>query len=618
MNADNGVELNRIAWSQAFPFVRLFKTLRLALDFKRLVLGLAAVVLVYLGGGCLDWLWGSQYGVRMSAERDVLRSEIAIYATQSPSDFALWGKQAQAEREVAAMVALSEAGIKITPQEVARRLEKGSVRAQVLGPEQVKRLATLRRLVHTRYDAGRQALEQEPNLPPAERRERLTGLTTAADQLLVALSTDVSVALPAADYSGAILVLLGADPKLEATQRNLDQDALKAATTRQAALQRYERTSPQGPFRAWLHFQMQCFAGAVHGVCTGHWGFAGHALAPAPSLAGSILSALRGSWWLVHFRPCYFGFFTLWSLAVLAFFGGAICRSAAVQAARDESITLGAALTFAKDKFSGFVLAPLMPLMVLAGIAALTWIGGVVGAIPNFEFITAIAFPLALLGGLVMALVLLAVLLGFHLMWPTIAAEGSDGFDALSRACSYVGSRIWHVFLYGLVLLVYGAFSFVLVRLVVVLLLKLAHTCTKSGMGWLGSNSELVGMGKFEALWRMPAWSELWALPTATSAPFWGTFHNGPLDLSEGGALFFLRLWVYLVVGLVMSFVLCFFFSGSTQMYFLLRRDVDATDYDEVYYEEPEGEDTAAVAAAAAPTAPPADNPAPPAESAQQ
>jgi len=235
----------------------------------------------------------------------------------------------------------------------------------------------------------------------------------------------------------------------------------------------------------------------------------------------------------------------------------------------------------------------------------------VVGAIPNLEFVTGLTLPLALLAGLVMALLLLLLLLGFHLMWPVIAAEGSDGFDALSRTGAYLGGRIWHIFGYGLVLLVYGAFSFLLVRLVVALVLKLVHSCLKFGMD-CGSNSQLVGFGKMEAMWQMPAWSELWTLPTATSTAFWGTFHNGPLDMSEGVTLFFLRLWVYLIVGLVMSFVLCFFFCGSTQMYFLLRRDVDATDYDEVYYEEPESEDGGAVAAASVPAAqseaPPADN----------
>jgi len=84
-----------------------------------------------------------------------------------------------------------------------------------------------------------------------------------------------------------------------------------------------------------------------------------------------------------------------------------------------------------------------------------------------------------------------------------------------------------------------------------------------------------------------------------------------------------MALWVYLVVGLVAAFVVSFFFCGSTQMYFLLRRDVDATDYEEIYYEEPEEEPAAPEAGTGfvtetpapvtpAPSEPPPTPPAPP------
>jgi hypothetical protein len=87
-------------------------------------------------------------------------------------------------------------------------------------------------------------------------------------------------------------------------------------------------------------------------------------------------------------------------------------------------------------------------------------------------------------------------------------------------------------------------------------------------------------------MWTMPPWADLSLLPSTTT-PFWGWFYNGPLTGSEWLSTFFFALWVFLLVGLVAAFVVSFFFCGSTQMYFLLRRDVDATDWDEIYYEEP-------------------------------
>lgn len=57
-----------------------------------------------------------------------------------------------------------------------------------------------------------------------------------------------------------------------------------------------------------------------------------------------------------------------------------------------------------------------------------------------------------------------------------------------------------------------------------------------------------------------------------------------PLDERLGGSLS--AIWLYLAFFLLLGFVYSYFWSASTMMYFLLRKDVDATDYDEVYLEE--------------------------------
>ena len=143
---------------------------------------------------------------------------------------------------------------------------------------------------------------------------------------------------------------------------------------------------------------------------------------------------------------------------------------------------------------------------------------------------------------------------------------------------------------YSLVLLLYGALSFVMVRLFAMLTLKLTHLLTNAGMSFFGawSSAKTATFTKLSAMWEMPAWGELSLLPTTDGIPFWGTFHNAPLSGTELFALFFIRCWVYLVVGLVGSYVVSFFFCGSTQMYVLLRRDVDSVDYDEIFFEENE------------------------------
>ena len=48
--------------------------------------------------------------------------------------------------------------------------------------------------------------------------------------------------------------------------------------------------------------------------------------------------------------------------------------------------------------------------------------------------------------------------------------------------------------------------------------------------------------------------------------------------------------WVYLVIGLVGAFAISFYFSANTLIYYLMRREVDATDLDDVYVEEMDDE----------------------------
>src|ERR1041385_3273428 len=51
-------------------------------------------------------------------------------------------------------------------------------------------------------------------------------------------------------------------------------------------------------------------------------------------------------------------------------------------------------------------------------------------------------------------------------------------------------------------------------------------------------------------------------------------------------AAFFYAFWIYLVVGMLGAFVISFYFSANTIIYFLMRNEVDATEMDDVYVEQ--------------------------------
>ncbi len=601
--AENGSELRSIAWSQAFPFVRLFKTLRLALGLQRLVLGLACVLLCYFGGRIFDGIWGTRNGVVALRQAGGLQTEIQVYAQGTHGDFRNWLHDARGAAERTAFLALRQTRKAANDEEARRLLADQSLRAIMVDSEFESRLHDLRGRVNSLLKTGLADLDNDKDLSATERSRKQRELTDAADTVRRMLAGSRHGPDPTGVGGQKSIELIAA---VDPTAKVKNQAEMAEATARQALVREYEMLKPRGIFISLFTYEMHCFAAAIQGVCNGRWGFQGRAFDPQPAMCGSIESALRGACWLFNQRPWYALLFGLYNLLIFALLGGAICRSAAVQATRDENISIGEALRFVRQRYGGFVLAPVLPLAGLIIIFVLMFVGGLIGSIGYIgELFTGVFYPLALLGGLAAAVLVLAVAVGFHLMWPTIAVEGSDGFDALSRACSYVGSRIWHVGFYAFVLLLYGGVSFVVLRVVLVLVLKLAHKFTGAGMNIIGSAH--MSMGKLDALWSMPAWADLTLLPSTGETNFWGTFYNGPLDGTEKIGAFLLAAWVYLGIGLLCAFVVSYFFCGATQMYFLLRRSVDATDYDEIYYEEAPEEPLAPAASTVEP--PPASVP---------
>ncbi|MGE0482245.1 MAG: hypothetical protein AB7Q17_17440 [Phycisphaerae bacterium] len=355
-----------------------------------------------------------------------------------------------------------------------------------------------------------------------------------------------------------------------------------------------------GPFITLLDYEMRCFAAAIQGVCAGRLGFSSDG---RPAMLGAVTDALKGALWLVTQRPWYALIYGLLHVLIFGFAGAAIARHAVVHSARDENIRLGGALRFAQEKWLQTALTPLILVAAILALGVLlivfSWIVGLLTLIPAVGLvgyvIGGLIYGLALLVGVALVAAAVGLVGGLHLMTPTIAAESSDAMDALSRSVNYVFSRPFHVLFYGVAGLAYGAVCFVVVRLGALLLLKLTHTFTKIGMSSFGwwhnvNATESLTTDRLSAMWRMPSWNELPLLPATGGTPFWGTFANAPLSSGETAGMWLIAAWVFLVVGLVGAFVVSFYFSTSTEIYLLLRRHIDATDYEDVFY-EPTGDD---------------------------
>lgn len=362
------------------------------------------------------------------------------------------------------------------------------------------------------------------------------------------------------------------------------REAHERATGRYRTIQRNAQL--EGPFQQFLEYEIRQFYGVVNGVTSWDW----------LGSRGVVQSIYRffavGPVWALRHHPLFFTIFLLYFLVVWSVFGGAISRIAAVHFARDEKISIRQALRFSTSKFLSFLSAPIIPLLIIVLVGLIVAVGGLITNIPFIgPIVVGLLFFLALAAGVVMTLVLIGLVGGCNLMYPTIAAEGSDSFDAISRSFSYLYARPWRLLFYTFVAIVYGALTYLFVRLFVWVALMLTHAF--AGM-WVFADAPNAA----------PLWPMLWPAPTWETLPYDLDFLALNVGQDIGATL--IAIWVYLMISLLGAYAISFYFSANSVIYFLMRHEVDATELDDVYLETSEDEfaETPTVPATAASPAP--------------
>jgi len=135
------------------------------------------------------------------------------------------------------------------------------------------------------------------------------------------------------------------------------------------------------------------------------------------------------------------------------------------------------------------------------------------------------------------------------------------------------------------VAVVYGSLCYVFVRLFALVALKATHVAVKMGI-WTGGDKLEGAADKVDVLWTVPTFGDLH-----------GGINTAAMGWHEMPAAWLIWLWVYLIIGLVIAFLISYLCSAATVIYYLLRRQVDATDLDEVYVAETHDEQIDAVPA---------------------
>ncbi len=366
-----------------------------------------------------------------------------------------------------------------------------------------------------------------------------------------------------------------------------------------------EPAGSSGVFDVWLTHERQCVLGFLGSSLPGASLAAGTRLgsyveaysnsSPLRNLSGMGQGAL----WMVLYHPLYALLFGLGSLLIWAWGGGAICRIAAVQFAHDDKLTIQQGIAYAKGKWvGGFVLAPCIPLAFMAITAALMIGGGMLLRLPIFgDLVCGLGFGLAILGGFVVTVLVMGLLLGGSLLWPTVAAEGSDAFDSFSRSFSYPFSKPWKFALYAILSVVYASICWALVSFLAYVALRVTRGIVGFGtmpFGWWNRGDEGTVIRKLDLLWPIGGPHALFAWPDWSRLAWYEYVSALPI-----------ALYVLLLIGLVWAFLISFYFSASTVVYFLMRRDVDGTDLDEVHVEPEAGLPPEATVQAAVPATTP-------------
>ena len=304
----------------------------------------------------------------------------------------------------------------------------------------------------------------------------------------------------------------------------------------------------------------------------------------------------------------YFLCVLIWTVVTWSVFGGAITRIAAVQVARGEKIGLVDALRFTLKRILSYITAPLFPLLFIFVLLVVMVLFGYPFMIPIFGDIVmaGLLWPVILLLGVLMAVALVG-LVGWPLMSATVSAEGTDSWEAVSRSYSYVYQKPWHFLWYTLVALAYGA--------VVVFFIGFMGSLTVYLAKW--GVSQTPGIA---AVHREPNFLFVYAPTSFGWRPLllkgavvngeqvvdadgrinqaayddWigATDYNGPDRLqwwNQIGAVL-VAIWLGAFFLLILGFSYSYFWSASTIVYMLLRRNVDAAEMDEVYLEDEEGE----------------------------
>ncbi len=263
--------------------------------------------------------------------------------------------------------------------------------------------------------------------------------------------------------------------------------------------------------------------------------------------------------------------------------GGVISRLTALEYARQDFPTLGDARAMVRSKRKAYFLTPLWPfLFVVVPLIGCALIG-LFCSIPYVGRVLMVPlYALVLVLGVVALLFAGGWVLGFGMMMPALSVGGKDAFDAWSTPYAYVLWQFGRYVLYTLLLGAIGVLAAFAAHWVVELFIWLIYQGTELGfissIPWMDYEGIDLGWVSIAGLVRLP-YNAAGYVSAVTD--------QGALARVVSTILAIITL---LVKALPVAYVISYFFTGNTVMFFLLRKHVDNIDIEEIYEEAEEEE----------------------------
>lgn len=341
--------------------------------------------------------------------------------------------------------------------------------------------------------------------------------------------------------------------------------------------------------------------------------------------------------------------FTLW-----IFFGAMISRIIVVKIAKDDVISIATAFQFAHKNKMAYFLTPLVLFGIIGFLCLCNWLAGVVGSIPWIGPILYVGlYFLVLLSTIFIFLVSIGAVFGFNLITSAISAEGSDGLEAVISVYNYIYSRPWHFIFYyfltflSMIVLCYVSHFFVDfslssagIRTDTIKIQKVAgeggkivktvllpfnfkyETDPNTGtLRWVRETAQEVYYLPSDSERQLPEGSHFYeqGLEVIGEYVYGVPFEQPTVNQNEGTRDFGqlttttqpfplseirtipLKIAAVVLYGITVliryffyGWILAYFFSASTLIYFLLRKEIDGTEYEEIYEDEVSEEATMA------------------------